>query len=61
MQRLVAERDRATSAQAKQLIDQQIAVQKARETGQATQIAGLQCLGVAVPSDTLAVWQGGTP
>ena len=51
----------ATTPQERQQLQTAIAAQQQVETRQTTQIAGLQCIDVAVPTDVLANWRGVQP
>ena len=50
-----------TTPQERQQLQTAIAAQQQVETRQTTQIAGLQCIDVAVPTDVLANWRGVQP
>ena len=51
----------AATPQERQQLQTAIAAQQQVETRQTTQIAGLQCIDVAVPTDVLANWRGVQP
>ena len=51
----------AATPQERQQLQTSIAAQQQVETRQTTQIAGLQCIDVAVPTDVLANWRGVQP
>lgn len=59
--RLQAALAAATTPQEKQTLQTAIASQQQAETRQTTQIAGLQCLDVPVPTNVLASWRGVQP
>ena len=61
MARLQAALAAAATPQEKQTLQTAIAVQQQVETKQTTQIAGLQCLDVPIPTNVLANWRGVQP
>lgn len=59
--RLQAALATATTPQEKQTLQTAIAAQQQAQTRQTTEIAGLQCLDVPVPTTVLASWRGVQP